>query len=88
MSVPIKCVITDQRPPIIKPTDYFDDVKELLSKLNFRALPVVDDNIEFQGIIQRSTFLVKPKKKVIMMDLKMHNELNQSIPGLEDAEIV
>lgn len=85
MSVPIKCVITDQRPPIIKPTDYFDDIKELLSKLNFRALPVVDDNGEFQGIIQRSTFLVKPKKKVIMMD---HNELNQSIPGLEDAEIV
>lgn len=85
MSCPIKSVLTDQRPPVIKPTDYFDDVKELLSKLNFRALPVLDDEGNFQGIIQRSTFLVKPKKKVIMMD---HNELNQSIPGLDDAEVV
>ncbi|KAK8886549.1 hypothetical protein M9Y10_042013 [Tritrichomonas musculus] len=86
MSVPIKSVLTDQRPPIIKPTDYFDDVKELLSKLNFRALPVIDDEDgSFKGIIQRSTFLVKPKKKVIMMD---HNELNQSIPGLDDGEVV
>lgn len=85
MSVPIKFLLTDQRPPIISPNSYFDDVKELLSKMNFRALPVVDDQGKFLGIIRRSNFLVRPKKKVIMMD---HNELNQSIPGLEDAEIV
>lgn len=53
--------------------------------MNYRALPVIDDQGEFIGIIRRSTFLVKPKKKVIMMD---HNELDQSIPGLEDAEII
>ena len=85
MSVPIQFVLTDQRPPIISPNSYFDDVKELLSKMNFRALPVVDENGKFQGIIRRSTFLVRPRKKVIMLD---HNELNQGIPGLEDAEIV
>lgn len=84
MSVPIKFLLTDKRPPIIRPTDYFDDVKEILSKADFRALPVLNDEGEFYGIIQRSSFLVRPKKKVIMMD---HNELNQGIPGLEDAEI-
>ncbi|KAK8849254.1 hypothetical protein M9Y10_018621 [Tritrichomonas musculus] len=85
MSVPIESVLTDQRPPIISPNSYFDDVKDLLSKMNYLALPVIDDQGEFIGIIRKSTFLVKPKKKVIMMD---HNELDQSIPGLEDAEIV
>lgn len=85
MSVPIESVLTDQRPPIISPNSYFDDVEDLLSKMNYRALPVIDDQGEFIGIIRKSTFLVKPKKKVIMMD---HKELDQSIPGLEDAEIV
>lgn len=84
MSVPIKFLLTEKRPPVIKPTDYFDDVKEIVSKANCRALPVLNDEGEFYGIIERSSFLVRPKKKVIMMD---HNELNQGIPGLEDAEI-
>lgn len=84
MSVPIKYVLTNERPPSVKPTDYFDDVRDLLSSMNFRALPVIDDNEKYLGIVQRSTFLNRPKKKVIMMD---HNELNQGIVGLEDAEI-
>ncbi|OHT08349.1 inorganic pyrophosphatase/exopolyphosphatase [Tritrichomonas foetus] len=84
MSVPIKRLLSKSKPPIVRPTDYFDDVKEIIASANFRALPVLNDEGQFYGIIQRSSFLVRPKKKVIMMD---HNELNQSIPGLEDAEI-
>ena len=84
MSIPIKRMIKGEKPPIVHPFDYFDDVKEVIASANFRALPVLNEEGQFYGIVMRSSFLVRPKKKVIMMD---HNELNQSIPGLEDAEI-
>jgi manganese-dependent inorganic pyrophosphatase len=50
----------------------------------FRGLPVFDGE-KFAGFVTRRCFLDRPRKKIIMVD---HNELSQSIDGLEDADIL
>lgn len=84
MSVAIKHLMSDKQPDPFSPQDYFDDAKPIIMKAEFQAYPVIS-NGEFKGMISRADFLSKPKKKVIMMD---HNELTQTIDGLEDAEIL
>ena len=84
MSVAVKHLMPEKQPEPFSPQDYFDDAKPIIMKGEFRAYPVIC-NGEFKGIISNRNFLSKPKKKVIMMD---HNELVQTIDGLEDAEIV
>ena len=84
MSIAIKHLMSDKQPEPFSPQDYFDDVKPVISKAEFRAYPVISDG-QFKGIITRRDFLTRPRKKVIMMD---HNELVQTIDGLEDAEVV
>lgn len=85
MSTPIRFLIPNDEVPIVRPTDYFDDVKETMSKSQYRALPVINEEGKFLGIVTRNSFITRPKKKVIMMD---HNEKNQSVEGIEDAEII
>lgn len=85
MSVPLRVLLDSKEVPSVNPNDYFDDVKEFLPKSGFRALPVIDDDGKFVGIINRNSFITKPKRKLIMMD---HNEKNQGIPGIEDCEIM
>ncbi|KAH0786476.1 putative manganese-dependent inorganic diphosphatase [Histomonas meleagridis] len=85
MSIPLKNLMGQEQPPPVSPTDYFDDVKQLFTSTTFRAFPVLNEEGDFYGIVQKSSFLVRPKKKVILVD---HNEPSQYISGLEDAEII
>ena len=84
MSIAIKHLMSEKQPDPFSPQDYYDDVKPIIMKAEFRAYPVISDG-QFKGIITRRDFLARPRKKVIMMD---HNELTQTIEGLEDAEIM
>lgn len=62
----------------------FDDAKEMLINSDERGFAVFD-NDTFVGYITRRCFLNKPKQKLILVD---HNEIDQSVLGIEDAEIV
>ncbi len=83
MSLPLKRLVVKD-PPKVSLDDLFDDAKRLLMGSEYRGLPVFD-NEKFVGFITRRCFLEKPRKKVIMVD---HNELSQSIEGLEEADII
>ncbi len=83
MSLPLKRLVAKD-PPKVSVDDLFDDAKRLLMNSEYRGLPVFD-NDKFIGFVTRRCFLEKPRKKVIMVD---HNELSQSIEGLEEAEIL
>ena len=65
--------------------DLFDDAKEDLTSSNLRGLPVFDDNDTFVGFVTRRCFLQKPSYSVILVD---HNEVGQSIKGIEEAQVV
>ena len=66
-------------------TDYLDDVRELTLKSRFRSYPILDENDRVVGTLSRFHLLRPKRKRVVLVD---HNELHQSVPGLEQAEIL
>lgn len=65
--------------------DRLDDVKELVLKYRESWYPVLDDSEKIVGVLTRYHLLRHRKKRVVLVD---HNEAAQSVPGLEEAEIM
>ncbi len=65
--------------------DYLQDIMDEVLKTNYRNYPVVNKHNAFIGFINRKHMLNPGKKKVILVD---HNEYNQSVDGLDEAEII
>ena len=65
--------------------DYVDDVREVVLNTKHRAYPVIDENDRVVGTLSRVHLLRPRKKRVVLVD---HNEISQSVPGLDQAEIV
>jgi manganese-dependent inorganic pyrophosphatase len=83
LSIPVKHIM-ETNPLRVESTDHFDEAKATLLDSMLRGLPVFEGD-RFQGVVTRRCFIEKPRRKIILMD---HNELDQSIPGIEQAEIV
>ncbi len=66
-------------------SDYIDDVKETLLKSRFRSYPVLDDKSHVVGTLSRFHLLSPRRKRVVLVD---HNEASQSVPGLDQVEIL
>ena len=66
-------------------TDYVDDVRQMAQDNKHRSFPVVDENNKVVGALSRIHLLKPRRKRVVLVD---HNELSQSVPGLEQAEIL
>lgn len=66
-------------------TDYVDDVRQMAQDNKHRAFPVVDDDNRVVGMLSRIHLLKPRRKRVVLVD---HNEVSQSVPGLEQAEIL
>ena len=66
-------------------SDYVDDVREMAENTRHRVFPVVDENEKVVGTLSRIHLLRPRKKRVVLVD---HNEVAQSVPGLDQAEIV
>lgn len=65
--------------------DYIDDVQNTVLESRFRAYPILDENERVVGTLSRYHLLRPRRKQVILMD---HNEQAQSVPGLDQAEIL
>lgn len=65
--------------------DYLDDVREVVSRSRYRCYPILDDDEKVVGTLSRFHLIKPHRKKVVLVD---HNELAQSVPGLEQAEIL
>ena len=70
--------------PVLSPSTLFAEGKNTLINSPFRGLPVFDDN-EFKGFVTRRCFIEKPQTKIVMVD---HNESEQGMPGIEEANII
>mgnify|MGYP003310261444 FL=1 len=62
-----------------------DDVKELALKKNEHCYPILDGEEKVVGILTRHHLLRPRRKRVVLVD---HNEASQSVPGLDEAEIL
>ncbi len=65
--------------------DRVDDVREAMLKHRYSCYPVLDENERVVGILSRYHLLRPRRKRVVLVD---HNEVSQSVPGLEEAEIL
>ena len=65
--------------------DRVDDVRETMLKHRDSCYPILDENEHVVGILTRYHLLRPRRKRVVLVD---HNEAAQSVPGLEEAEIL
>ena len=65
--------------------DFIDDVKEIVLQSRYRCYPILDGDEHVVGTLSRYHLLKPRRKKVVLVD---HNEVAQSVPGLEQAEVL
>jgi manganese-dependent inorganic pyrophosphatase len=83
LCIPVEEVL-EHNPPSVDYGCLFDEAKNILTNSHFRGLPVFDKE-ELMGFVTRRCFLEKPKTKIVMVD---HNEEEQAVPGIEEAEVI
>jgi manganese-dependent inorganic pyrophosphatase len=67
------------------PDDLLSEVAEHIKEVDYRAAIAVDDEGQPIGIVERSDLVNPRPRKVLLVD---HAEQAQSVPGIEEAEIV
>ena len=65
--------------------DRVDYVRETMLKHRDSCYPILDENEHVVGVLTRYHLLRPRRKRVVLVD---HNEAAQSVPGLEEAEIL
>ncbi len=83
-SIPKVRDIMKPQGPTLEAHELFDDAKVMLQNSGNRGLAVYDEK-GYVGFVTRRCFLNVPRSNVILVD---HNESNQSIRGIETANIV
>ena len=84
-SIPVDYIMTKNDLVVFHHDDLVEDIRDIMLETRYRSYPVVDNNKKVLGSISRYHLISKNKKKVILVD---HNEKSQSIPGLEDAQLL
>jgi manganese-dependent inorganic pyrophosphatase len=67
-----------------KPSDLISDIRNVISRTNYRSYPVIDQG-KLVGMISRDRLIVLAQDKVILVD---HNERSQAVDGIEEVQIV
>ena len=65
--------------------DYIDDVRDTVLQSRYRSYPILDEEEKVVGTLGRYHLIRPRRKRVVLVD---HNEKAQSVPGLEQAEIM
>ena len=72
-------------PLTVSPEDVLADVTEQILEVDYRAGIVVDAEHRPLGVVSRSDLVNPERRRVLLVD---HAERAQSVPGIEEAEIV
>ena len=81
----IKNLITEDSIETFDENDYYDDFLIKSSKLGHNNYPIIDKKGICHGLIRITEITEKNRKKCILVD---HNEAEQSVLGLDEAEIL
>ena len=65
--------------------DRVDEVREKVLQFRDSCYPILDENEKVVGVLTRYHLLRPRRKRVVLVD---HNEKAQSVPGLEEADIL
>lgn len=81
----IKNININKNPVTVHNDDYFTDFKMMMHKINHTNYPVINKKGECLGLIRLTGPNDYEKQKVILVD---HNNLAQSVDGIEEADIL
>jgi len=81
----IQTLIQEGRIITFEEQDYYDEFVVKTSKLRHNNYPVIGKNNKCMGLLRVTDIDEKNRKKVILVD---HNEEEQSVDGLSEAEIL
>jgi len=84
-SMPISYFMSRENLVTFNLDDYVDDIKGIMAQKRYRYFPVLDKKGGYAGMLSRRNLLGIERKRVILVD---HNEKNQAVDGIEDAEIL
>ncbi len=84
-AIPVKRIAQHTGVVFFHLNDFIDDVRDAVLQSRYRSYPVLDENEKVVGTLSRYHLLRPRRKHVVLVD---HNEMSQSIPGLDQAEIV
>jgi manganese-dependent inorganic pyrophosphatase len=77
--------LADREPLTVDPDDLIVDISEQIKDVHYRAAVAVDSRSRPVGLITRRDLVAPKPRRVILVD---HAEAAQSVPGVEQAEIV
>jgi manganese-dependent inorganic pyrophosphatase len=77
--------LMDDDPLTVRPDDLLSDVAEIVKDVHYRAAIATDRGGSPVGIVARADLVSPVPRRVVLVD---HAEQAQSVPGVEQAEIV
>lgn len=84
-SMPINHFMIKDNVITFRTDDFVDEIKTVMAKQRNRDFPILDHKGSYRGMISRRNLLNMERKQVILVD---HNEREQAVEGIEDAEIL
>ena len=81
----IKTININNNPITVNNDDYYSDFKQMTHKINHTNYPVINNKGECLGLIRLTGPNSYKKQEVILVD---HNNLAQSVDGIEEADIL
>lgn len=86
ISLAAPCHAFMEQDPLTATVDFLvNDIAEQIKELHYGAAIVVDSKRKPVGLLTRSDLVAPERRRVILVD---HAERDQSVPGIEQAEIV
>ncbi|MGL5122891.1 MAG: putative manganese-dependent inorganic diphosphatase [Fusobacteriaceae bacterium] len=84
-SISISSIISQSNFYSFKTDDFLHDIKDIMKEASQTNFPVIHQNGEVYGTIRTKDLINFTRKKVALLD---HNEMTQSVDGLQDAKIL
>ncbi len=84
-ALPVERIVEKKEIVAFRLGDYLDDVREIMLKSRYRSYPVLNGENKVVGTISRFHLLRPRRKRVVLVD---HNEAAQSVPALDQVEIL
>lgn len=81
----VQTILVNQSPSVVHDLDYLTDFVADATKLGHTNYPILNKKNECLGLIRITDIGNFEKKQVILVD---HNNLEQSVPGIDEASIV
>lgn len=84
-SMPVEKFMTKENIIQFRTDAFIEEIKKVMAKRRTRDFPIYDHKNVYQGMISRRNLMDMSKKKLILVD---HNEIDQAVDGIGDAEII